>query len=234
VAKRSGLDRAAAALAERTGHVFADRDRLARALTHPSARGETGADYERLEFLGDRVLGLVVADLLLRRHPDAAEGELALRLNALVNAETLAGISDEIGLAEFVRTGSEISVASAKRLKNLRADTLEALIAAIYLDGGLESARRFVERYWSHRADAGLPARQDSKTALQEWAHRVDGATPVYEITGREGPDHAPLFRVRVSVGSRQPVEGEGGSRRAAEQAAAAAMLARDRGEENG
>lgn len=229
--RRSGRERASAALAERTGHVFADRDLLQRALTHPSARNEAGNDYERLEFLGDRVLGLVVADLLLRRHPNASEGELALRFNALVNADTLAEIADEIGLAEFVRTGAEISAASAKRLKNLRADIVEALIAAVYLDGGLEPARAFIDRYWDRRADATDPARRDPKTELQEWAHRADGVTPAYDIVGREGPDHAPLFRVRVSVGSRAPTEGEGRSRRAAEQAAAAAMLARETGE---
>lgn len=226
--RKTGLDRAVTALAERAGHAFADTTHLAAALTHSSARAETGADYERLEFLGDRVLGLLAAELLVTRQPSADQGELALRYNALVNAETLASIADELGLAEFIRTGSEISVASAKKLTNLRADIVEALIAAIYLDGGLEPARRFVERYWGKRADADVNARRDPKTALQEWAHRAVGATPTYEIVGRDGPDHAPLFRVRVNVGVLAPMEGEGRSRRTAEQAAAAALLDRE------
>ncbi len=156
MARPSGFTRAAAILAERTGHDFADPGHLARALTHASARGQAGADYERLEFLGDRVLGLVIADQLLRRHPEADQGELALRYNALVNAETLAGIADEIGLAEFVRTGAEISVASARKLKNLRADMVEALIGAVFLDGGLDPARNVVERLWGARIAAAV------------------------------------------------------------------------------
>lgn len=228
MARKGGFDRAVEALAGATGHVFRDPAHLRNALTHPSARAETGADYERLEFLGDRVLGLVAADMLLGRYPQADQGELALRYNALVKAETLAGVADEIGLAEYALTGAEISVASAKKLTNLRADLVEALIAAIYLDGGLEPARAFVERYWGKRADAAPNARRDPKTALQEWAHRAAGATPVYEILGREGPDHAPRFTVRVSVAGFDPTDGEGGSRRIAEQAAAAAMLSRE------
>lgn len=228
MARKAGFDLAADALAGRTGHVFRDAALLSAALTHPSARSETGADYERLEFLGDRVLGLIAADLLFRRHPAADQGELALRYNALVNAETLASVADELGLAEFIRTGAEISVASAKKLTNLRADIVESLIAAIYLDGGLEPARVFVERFWGKRADADPHARRDPKTALQEWAHRAVADTPVYDSLSREGPDHAPLFRVRVRVGALAPTEGEGRSRRAAEQAAAAALLDRE------
>ncbi|MBK8458330.1 MAG: ribonuclease III [Phyllobacteriaceae bacterium] len=228
MARKAGFDRVAEALAALTGHDFRQTDNLRRALTHASARNDAGADYERLEFLGDRVLGLIAADMLVARHPQADQGELALRYNALVNAETLAGVADELGLAEFVQTGAEISLASARKLINLRADIVEALIAAVYLDGGLEPARRFIERYWGKRADAEPEARRDPKTALQEWAHRAAGASPVYEIVAREGPDHAPLFRVRVTVAALAPAEAEGRSRRAAEQFAAAALLARE------
>ncbi|MFZ1679535.1 MAG: ribonuclease III [Rhizobiaceae bacterium] len=221
-------------LAERIGYVFADPERLNIALTHASARaGKPGADYERLEFLGDRVLGLVVADMLFRRHPEANQGELALRLNALVNGETLALVADEIGLADFVRTGQEISRASARRLTNLRADIVEALLAAIYLDGGMAPARAFVERFWAARAEADFRPRRDPKTALQEWAHKAHAATPHYETLSRDGPDHAPVFTVRVSVGDLSPETASGTSRRAAEQDAAARMLAANAAEDD-
>jgi ribonuclease-3 len=219
----------ALALAPITGHLFRDHARLQRALTHGSARAaNAGADYQRFEFLGDRVLGVIVADMLFHTFPDAPEGELSVRLNALVNADTLAAISEEIGLPALIRAGAELrSLAGSKRV-NLRADALEALIAALYLDGGMEVTKAFIHRYWRARADAPQIMRRDAKTALQEWAHQAVQATPVYAIESREGPDHDPVFTVRVAVGGLDLSTGRGRSKREAEQAAAEALLLRE------
>src|SRR5690242_20187625 len=140
------------ALEERIGYAFRDERRLQRALTHASARGGRGADYQRLEFLGDRVLGLVIAEMLFQEYDVADEGELSLRLNALVNAETLAGIAEQIDLIDLVRAGGDIKTLSGRKRVNLRADVMEALIAALYLDGGLDVARTFIVRYWQPRS----------------------------------------------------------------------------------
>ena len=228
--KRLTADALAEALAPRTGHAFADRQRLQRALTHASARStHAGVDYERFEFLGDRVLGLVVADMLLAAFPDAAEGELSLRLNALVNAEALSDIAEEIGLPELIRAGSDVRNLDGRKRTNLRADALESLIAVLYLDGGLEAARAFIHRYWQPRSQAIGAARRDAKTELQEWAHQAAaGAVPAYRVDGREGPDHDPLFTVSVKVGDFAPATGSGRSKREAEQAAAATLLLRE------
>ncbi|RWE73832.1 ribonuclease III [Mesorhizobium sp.] len=228
--KRLTADALAEALAPRTGHAFADRQRLQRALTHASARStHAGVDYERFEFLGDRVLGLVVADMLLAAFPEAAEGELSLRLNALVNAEALSDIAEEIGLPELIRAGSDVRNLDGRKRTNLRADALESLIAVLYLDGGLEAARAFIHRYWQPRSQAIGAARRDAKTELQEWAHQAAaGAVPAYRVDGREGPDHDPLFTVSVKVGSFDPATGSGRSKREAEQAAAATLLLRE------
>ncbi|PBC11475.1 ribonuclease III [Mesorhizobium sp. WSM3859] len=228
--KRLTADALAEALAPRTGHAFADRQRLQRALTHASARStHAGVDYERFEFLGDRVLGLVIADMLLATFPEAAEGELSLRLNALVNAEALSDIAEEIGLPELIRAGSDVRNLEGRKRTNLRADALESLIAVLYLDGGLEAARAFIHRYWQPRSQAIGAARRDAKTELQEWAHQAAaGAVPAYRIDAREGPDHDPLFTVSVKVGSFAPATGSGRSKREAEQAAAATLLLRE------
>lgn len=209
------------------GHEFVEKERLDRALTHASARTDKG-NYERLEFLGDRVLGLCIAELLFRTFGTAAEGELSVRLNALVNAETLAEIADEIGLTELIRAGSEVKTLAGRKRVNIRADALESLIAALYLDGGLDVARRFVLRYWEPRSRVTGAARRDPKTELQEWAHQAAAATPSYQIESREGPDHDPVFKVSVRVGQFTPAYGTGRSKREAEQAAAASMLQRE------
>lgn len=211
-----------------TGHRFADPERLQRALTHASVRNADGLDYERFEFLGDRVLGLVVADMLFSAHPSAPEGELSLRLNALVNADTLAAIAEEIGLPDMIRVGPELRRASGRRRTNLYADSLEALVAALYLEGGLETARAFIHRHWAERAKTYDPARRDAKTDLQEWAHQFVRATPAYDTQDRVGPDHDPIFTVRVSIDGLEPAYGNGRSKREAEQAAATAMLLRE------
>lgn len=216
------------ALAALTGHVFARRSLADAALTHASARGASRIDYQRLEFLGDRVLGLVVAEMLYAGFPDAPEGELSLRLNALVNAEALAAVADETGLGELIRAAADVRALSPRKRINVRADVMEALIAALYLDGGMEAARGFILRWWEPRARAAGAARRDPKTELQEWAHQVSGQAPVYETQGREGPDHDPVFSVVVRVEGRRPAEATGRSKREAEQNAATAMLLRE------
>ena len=219
----------AAALETTAGLTFRDPERLRRALTHASARGkDAGTDYERMEFLGDRVLGLVVAEFLYQTFPGASEGELSLRLNGMVNAETLAAISEEIGLPELITAGNEMKTLDSRKRVNLRADALESLIAAIYLEGGIEAARSFISRHWFARPIASGVARRDPKTELQEWAHVVGGGVPVYSVEGREGPDHDPVFTVSVRVNGFQQGTGVGRTKRQAEQAAAAAVLLRE------
>ncbi len=211
-----------------TGHRFVDPERVQRALTHASTRNSDGLDYERFEFLGDRVLGLVVADMLFQAHTAAPEGELSLRLNALVNADALAAIAEEIGLPPLIRVGPELRGISGRKRTNLYADSLEALIAALYIEGGLETARDFIHRHWAERASSYDPGRRDAKTELQEWAHQYVKATPAYEIEDRVGPDHDPVFTVAVKLEGLEPAHGSGRSRREAEQSAATAMLIRE------
>ncbi len=199
---------------------------LVRALTHASANRD--ASYERLEFLGDRVLGLAVAAKLYALYPDDAEGILALKLNALVRKEACAAAAEAAGVAEYIiLAGSEASSGGRKKAVIL-AGASEAVIAALYLDGGMAPAQNFIERYWRGIFAALSADMRDPKTVLQEWAQAgAVKSTPVYRLLRREGPDHAPRFVVEVSVGREPPEEGEGGSKREAEQSAARAMLKR-------
>ncbi|OWV95287.1 ribonuclease III [Rhizobium sp. R72] len=210
------------------GHAFAEKERLDRALTHASARTQKGGNYERLEFLGDRVLGLCVAELLFRTFGAATEGELSVRLNQLVSADTCAEVADELGLHLFIRTGADVKKLTGKRMMNVRADVVESLIAAIYLDGGLEVARRFILKFWEKRAARADGARRDAKTELQEWSHAKFGITPIYRVEERTGPDHDPRFTVTVEVAGVKPETGIERSKRAAEQVAATRMLERE------
>ncbi|WP_099866351.1 ribonuclease III [Pararhizobium haloflavum] len=215
-------------LSERIGHVFANRDRVVRALTHSSSHNARGGNYERLEFLGDRVLGLCIAQMLFNDFKSASEGELSVRLNQLVSAQTCAAVADDLGMHEFIRTGSDIKSVTGKRMASVRADVMEALIAAIYLDGGLEAARGFITRNWSTRARDQHAARRDAKTELQEWAHARSGVTPSYRVLDRSGPDHDPQFTVRVEIEDLEPETGISRSKRTAEQEAATKMLKRE------
>ncbi len=218
----------AAAVEKITGIALSDHERLARALTHASAQPAAGGHYERLEFLGDRVLGIVIAEMLFKAYPEAAEGELSVRLNALVNAETLAELADEIDLTPLIRTGAEFGSLSGKKRINTRSDVMEALIAAIYLEKGLDAARAFILKNWQNRAESNSASRRDAKTELQEWAHQRFKASPTYRVDSREGPDHDPVFKVSVLIDGMKPGEGTGRSKREAEQSAAAMVLTRE------
>ena len=217
------------ALEQTIGVPIRDKERFERALTHASLQVEGATkSYERLEFLGDRVLGLVIAERLFVQFPEADEGELSLRLNALVSAEACAEIADAIGLFDYVRQGADLKKLKGDRTKNIRADLVESLIAAIYLGEGLETARDFIVRHWGERLDGDVVARRDPKTALQEWAHQSGPTPPRYDMIDRSGPDHEPVFTIRVVIDGIEPAEGKGRSKRIAEQEAAAAVLRRE------
>lgn len=222
---------ARAALQERLGHRFADPGLLERALTHLSAVGqgqEREESYQRLEFLGDRVLGLAVAAMLYGQFPESDEGELSRRLAELVRAETCAEVAAELELGPALKLGGGEAHSGGRRKLAILADACEAVIGAIYMDAGYEAARAFVERNWHARMLAPRRPLRDGKTALQEWAQGRGLATPTYTMTGRSGPDHSPHFNVRVIVEGQKPADGEGRSKRAAEQAAAQAFLVRE------
>ena len=209
----SDLDALEAAL----DHRFEDRPLLELALTHASC--DSGFSYERLEFLGDRVLGLVAARMLLDRFPDENEGEIGRRFAALVNAGSLARIGARLGLARHIRAAPGVTNQA------IVADVVEALIAAIYRDGGFAAAEAFVRRVWRPLIETASKPPRDPKTALQEWVQAEARGLPSYHDVGREGPDHAPSFTVEVRVYREEPVRATGTSKRGAERAAAALML---------
>ncbi len=214
----------------RLGYRFRQRALLTEALTHSSARSrrDGGLDNQRLEFLGDRVLGLGVAQLLLRHFPDAREGELARRFNLLVRMETCAAVARELQLGPDLILDAGEAAAGGRRKESILADACEAVLGAIFLDGGFQPAQDFVERFWTERLKSAPAAPVDAKTALQEWAQARKLSLPRYRMLRCEGPDHAPEFEAEVSIAGMPPAQGQGASKRAAEQAAAAAMLQRE------
>lgn len=218
------LGRAMAAVAGRLGHDFARPELLIEALTHPSTAA--GADNQRLEFLGDRVLGLVVAEALLAADPQATEGDLAPRLNALVRKETCAEVAVELGLGEGLRMGRSEMLTGGRRKTALLGDAMEAVIAAVYLDAGLGPARALILRVWGERVATARAVARDPKTALQEWAQARGLPPPAYADLDRDGPDHAPLFSVEARLADGRAAAGRAPSKRAAQQAAAEALLA--------
>jgi ribonuclease-3 len=220
------------ALEAKLGYQFKDCALLERALTHASV-GEGAAkiaNNEVLEFVGDRVLGLLVAEALAERHPKAAEGELARRLNRLVSRDTCALVGDAIGLGPALRMSGSATKIGARERGSVLAGGCEALIAAVYADGGLEAARGLFDRLWAPYLDIDVDAadRRDPKTALQEWAHASGKPSPIYSVLKREGPDHAPIFLVQAEVKGLEPSQGKGPSRREAEKRAAEALLTRE------
>jgi len=216
-------------LQRRLGHIFKDPALFGRALTHTSVdAGGPSASYERLEFLGDRVLGLVVAEMLLKAFPEAAEGELAPRFNALVRRETVAEVARNVGVGPHLRLGAGEQQTGGRNKLAILADVGESLIAAIYLDDGLEAAAGFIHRQWGPILDRQIEPPRDAKTILQEWSQARGLGLPEYRETGRTGPDHAPVFTLDVQVSGHAPATGSGSSKRDAEQAAAGALLARE------
>ena len=214
-------------LTGKLGHDFKTPQLLADALTHPSVAGgrkKGGTAYERLEFLGDRVLGLIIAAWLYDIFPDAAEGDLAKRHAALVNREALRAVASEVGLGAHIRLARGEEAESARKNRATLPDAMEAVIGALYLDGGLKAAEQFIRRYWQ-KDIAVDQAPADPKTALQEWAQGLGLPLPSYKIVARSGPEHAPLFTIEVSVKGFDPTRAEGPSRRAAEKTAAEALL---------
>ncbi|HZR59606.1 MAG TPA: ribonuclease III [Xanthobacteraceae bacterium] len=223
--------RSTSVLESRIGYRFGDNALLTCALTHISAlkgpRNRAGS-YQRLEFLGDHVLGLVISDMLFRSFPKADEGELSRRLADLVRKETCAEIAVSIDLGAAIKLGSSEVNAGARKRPAILADVCEAVIGAVYLDGGYPAAAAVVERLWQERMRATAQPLRDPKTVLQEWAQARGLPTPAYREVARSGPDHSPEFRVAVQLPNFAPAEGSGRSKRAAEQAAAAAMLTRE------
>jgi len=211
----------------RLGHEFAQPELITRALTHSSLSSATRPDNQRLEFLGDRVLGLVMADAVLSHDAEAKEGQLAPRFNALVRKETCADVAREIDLGAVLRLGKSEMSTGGRRKTALLGDAMEAVIAAVYMDGGFEAARDVVLRLWGTRVAGVAEDARDAKTALQEWAQARGMAPPVYSEVSRSGPDHAPVFRVAAMLADGTLAEAEGRVKRQAEQAAARALLDR-------
>ena len=215
------------AFENRIGHTFDQPDLLLRAVTHASISTPTRPDNQRLEFLGDRVLGLVMAEALLMADARATEGQLAPRFNALVRKETCADVAREVGLGEVLKLGRSEMMSGGRRKEALLGDAMEAVIAAVYIDAGFQAARGVVLRLWGDRIGRVDADARDAKTALQEWAQARGQRPPSYSELRREGPDHQPVFTVEVRLASGEAEAARAGSKRQAEQAAAKALLAR-------
>jgi ribonuclease-3 len=222
------MTRGRSELEARLGHAFADPALLERALTHVSApNAARGASYQRLEFLGDRVLGLAVSEMLCEAYPQATEGDLSVRLARLVRRETCAEVALEWDVGPHVVMGAGEARGGGRKKAAILGDVCEALIGAVFIDGGFDAARALVRRHWDQRMRADAAPIQDAKTAVQEWAQARGLATPQYIEVERSGPAHLPRFVMQVSLDGFEPERGEASSKRAAEQAAAQAFLER-------
>lgn len=217
-------------LEDRLGRQFSDKSLLERALTHSSLSGGNRdvRDLERLEFLGDRVLGLLTAEELWRRYPDYEEGELAPRLNALVRKETCAKAALHFGLDGFIRMSEWEEGSGGRKKKAILGDAMEALLGALYIDGGLEAARAVFDSFWVPDLEKLSKFHRDAKTALQEWSQERRLGTPDYHVIEAEGPAHDPAFTIEVRVKGLKPARGEGRSKRSAQMNAAHAFLVRE------
>lgn len=211
----------------RIGHVFRQPALLVRAVTHSSISSPTRPDNQRLEFLGDRVLGLVMSEALLAADSKASEGQLAPRFNALVRKETCAEVAREVGLGDVLKLGRSEMLSGGRRKEALLGDAMEAVIAATYLDSGFDAAKALVLRLWGVRIGAVETDARDPKTSLQEWAQARAMKPPSYTELGRDGPDHAPQFTVEVRLDNGATEIARAGTKRAAEQAAARTLLSR-------
>ncbi|MEP4248399.1 ribonuclease III [Tateyamaria sp.] len=214
-----------AAFEVRIGHKFTQPELLIEAVTHASMSSATRSDNQRLEFLGDRVLGLVMAEALLAADVDAPEGTLAPRFNALVRKETCADVARDIGLGDVLRLGRSEMMSGGRRKLALLGDAVEAVIAAVYLDAGFDVARALIIRLWGTRIGRVEEDARDAKTALQEWAQARGLAPPTYIETARTGPDHAPEFTIEAKLDTGEVARATARSKREAQQAAAKALL---------
>ncbi len=223
-------DAAARRVEAAIGHSFDRRGLLERALTHSSLSNDGSGvrDLERLEFLGDRVLGLLTAEELWRRYPEMEEGQMAPRLNALVRKETCADAARHWNLGEAVRLAKGEENNGGRDRDSVLGDACEALLGALYVDGGLEAARKAYDTYWGARFEELAAEHREAKTALQEWAQDRGHGTPRYADIDRSGPDHSPVFTVEVEAGKLDPTRASGPSKRAAQTEAARLMLVRE------
>lgn len=222
-------------LAAELGHDFSDPDLLQRALTHASAVHRASNAYERLEFLGDRVLGLVVAEFLLERYPRENEGQIARRHTGLVRQEALVDVARSINLGGYLIVSEAESDGGVRERESILSDVMEAVLAALYLDGGLEVARRFILKHWIPLADVERKPPKDAKTSLQEWAQGRGLDLPKYKMVEQSGPPHAPEFIIEVSVpGYEGSALASGNSKRGAEQSAAEKLMAEIKGDHHG
>ena len=215
-------------LEQSIGHTFRDPSLLTLALTHPStAKSHQGSavNNQRLEFLGDAVLGLLVAELLYARYPTEAEGDLSKRLVALVNGAQLAVVAQELGLGEHLILSASEDDAGGRALASNLEDACEALLGALFLDGGIDAVRPLFERYWKPLAEQSALPPKDAKTALQEWAQGRGLPLPEYALIAETGPAHAPQFLVEVRVRGREPMRAEARTKRLAERMAAEMLL---------
>ncbi|WP_319410345.1 ribonuclease III [uncultured Cohaesibacter sp.] len=219
-------------LEEHLGYRFKDKNQLERALSHSSTvaspRLQVDQTYQRHEFLGDRVLAVTVAEMLLNAFPKADEGELARRFNGLVRNETCAEVAREIGLGPYIRLGEGEAQAGGRKKEAILGDVCEAVIGAIYIDGGFDKARSIVRHYWERRMLEWTGPLRDAKTTLQEWVQGNKLPPPTYRLVERTGPDHEPEFTLNVEVPTLEPAQGKGPSKRIAEQDAARTMLIRE------
>ncbi len=215
------------AFCKRIEHDFRDPELLIRAVTHASISTATRPDNQRLEFLGDRVLGLVMAEALFEADRGASEGQLAPRFNALVRKEACADVAREVDLGAVLKLGRSEMVSGGRRKEALLADAIEAVVAAVYLDAGLPSARAMILRLWGNRIGEVEDDARDAKTALQEWAQARGQMPPVYSEVARKGPDHAPVFTIEARLTSGEAETASATAKRQAEQAAARALLHR-------
>ncbi len=217
-------------LEEKLGYTFRDQSLLENALTHSSCANESKGrlqSNERLEFLGDSILGMVVAEHLYRNHPDLPEGELTRTRAALVCEESLVEVARDLGLGDYLKLGKGEEAGGGRTRPSIRADAVEAVLAAVYLDGGIGSARKIIQKYILSREIEGLNATRDYKTALQELVQRESGQVLKYQLTGSEGPDHDKRFFVEVQLNGSPVGSGQGHSKKEAEQMAAKAAIAK-------
>ena len=216
-----------AKLSDRLGYVFGDADLLQQALTHGSS-GRKAKDYERLEFLGDRVLSLVIADQLYRDYRKEKEGKLAARHSAIVRGDVCAAVGEAMGLHDFIKVGDTEKKSGVHKMKSVLGDVVEAVIGAIYIDGGLEAARKVILYFWKDALEHPDSVQKDAKTFVQEWALAQSLSLPRYELAGRQGPEHKPQFTVRLHIEKYNEAQGMGPTKQAAEMAAASAFIARE------